>query len=80
MEVNDERLSSGDAVYVLAHGRGPLVLAAHRKADHARPVQAGLPAHLHRAPVAHLGVRFVRPTPARPFARSRERGGSDTTK
>ena len=44
--------------------------------------QAGLPVHLRPAPVVHPGVRFVRPihANARPSSRSRERGGSDTTK
>ena len=60
--------------------RGLLVRVAHLQVDHAQPGQAGLPAHLHPAPVAHLGVRFVRPTHARPFSRPKERGGSDTIK
>jgi hypothetical protein len=59
--------------------RGLRVPAGRQQADHVPPVQAGLPAHLHPAPVAHLGVRFGQPTHARPFfSRSKERGGSDT--
>jgi hypothetical protein len=56
-------------------GLDPVVTVAHPNADR------GLPALVaHPAPVAHLGVRFVRPTHARPFSRPKERGGSDTTK